>query len=87
MDRAREAAVKKRRTTTLTEGAKFTITALDVGTDAVRPGMMADLEAQRQALLVAAKLVLMRHNAGQSSLDYVSQHALDVAVKIAEAQF
>ena len=87
MDRARAAAVKQPSSTPITDGARFTITPLDVGSEAVRPGMMADVEAHRQALFVAAKIVLQRHNAGQSTLDAVSQHALDTAVRIAEAQF
>lgn len=84
MDRANEAVAQASRTPK-TDVAKFTITARDVGTEAVRPGHMAELEEQRQALLLAAQIVLQRGRRGQSKLDSVSEHVLETAIKVAGA--
>ena len=81
MDRAVFAAPQA----TITERSTFTITALDVGSPAVRPGCMADLEAQHQLLLVAAKGVLNRIQAGNFHVGAVFEYALEQAIKTSEA--
>lgn len=44
----------------ITEGATFTVTEKDLGTQAVRPGCMAELEDQRDVLLAASRMALAR---------------------------
>ena len=87
MDRASAQAVRQTSNTPKTDEVRFLITARDVNTEAVRPGHMAEMEEQRQVLLVAAKLVLQRAEAGKTTLDAISQFALESAVKMAEAEF
>ena len=65
----------------LTEASKFTITASDVGTEAVRPGCMEDLEQQRNVLLAAARMALKRIEDGGG--DAVATVALRAAVAAA----
>jgi hypothetical protein len=63
-----------------TQAATFTITPRDVGSEAVRPGHMADVELQRRALLLACKAVQGRIKAGlqmSAALEYM----LDVAIR------
>ena len=78
MDRANQ-AVTKASTTPKTDELKFVITPKDVGSEAVRAGHMAEMEEQREVLMVAAKLVMQRAAAGNATLDAVSQNALEVA--------
>lgn len=87
MDRASEQAVKKTSNTPKTDEVRFLITVRDVNTEAVRPGHMAELESQRKVLLVAAKVVLQRAAQGKTTLDSISEFALESAVKMAEADF
>lgn len=84
MDRANE-VLSQPQNAPRTNAAKFSITESDVGSEAVRPGHMADVEEERHTLLVAAKLVLLRHKTGKAKLDAISEVALDAAVKVAEA--
>lgn len=65
----------------LTEASKFTITAKDVGTEAVRPGCMADLEQQRNLLLAAAKMARKRLQDGGG--DALALTALNTAIAAA----
>lgn len=66
-----------------TQEATFTITARDVGTDAVRPGNMAQLEEERRAPLLACKAVLGRMREG-GSLSAVHEFMLECAVGACE---
>lgn len=86
MDRAGEQAVKKTSNTPKTDEVRFLITFRDVNTEAVRPGHMAEMEEQRKVLLVAAKVVLQRAATWKTTLDSISEFALESAVKIAEAE-
>ena len=72
------------RATPKTDFAAFTITAKDVGSPAVRLGHMAELEQERQVLLLTAKLILQRAKNGQATLDSVSEFSLGSAVKVVE---
>lgn len=66
-----------------TEAATFTITAADVGTRAVRPGCMADLEQQRDVLLIAARVALKR--VCDDNGDQVTALMLRAAIALARA--
>ena len=66
-----------------TEAAKFTITAMDIGTQAVRPGHMAELEEERLALLLACKATLTRIRSGVG-ISAMHEFMLEAAVKVAE---
>lgn len=59
MDRTPQEALAPS-STPRTDAAKFEITKLDVGSAAVRPGQMADLEERLKAILVAAHLIRAR---------------------------
>lgn len=52
------------RATPKTDFAAFTITPKDVGSQAVRPGHMAELEEERQVLLLAAKMAYRAMKSG-----------------------
>lgn len=80
MERHTVAAVAKPGFTPRTAEATFVISSLDVGSQAVRPGCMADLEQEREVLLLAAKLVLERIRRG-GALDSICEYALDAAIK------
>ena len=84
VDRANEQAVRKTSNTPKTDEVRFLITVRDVGTEAVRPGHMAEMEEQRKVLLIAAKLALLRAQRGKYELDGLTQFALEAAVKMAE---
>ena len=71
--------------TPLTQSVQFKITPKDVGSQAVRAGHMAELEERCHTLLVAAKLVQQRAQTGNTTLDAISEHALEAAVQIAGA--
>ena len=84
MERATEQQVERphvRAGTPATDAAKFIVTERDVGTEAVRVGHMAELEEQRQVLLLAAKLILGRIRAGQIQVGAVYEYALSMAIK------
>ena len=83
MQRATEQQVE-RRSTPATDAAKFTITQRDIGSEAVRPGHMAELEEQRQVLLLAAKLVLGRIRVAKIQIGATYEYALAMAIKQAE---
>jgi hypothetical protein len=85
VDRAKAAAVARPSTTPKTDALKFTITPKDVGSEAVRAGHMAEMEEQRQVLLVAVRLVLERARSGKATLDSISQFALETAEKMGGA--
>ena len=70
--------------TPITAGATFTITPLDVGSDAVRPGCMADLEQQHALLLIAGRAVLKRIQARKIEVGAVFEYALERAIQICE---
>jgi hypothetical protein len=78
VDRANETAVRAPKTAF----AKFVVTPRDIGSEVVRAGHMAELEEERHALLLAAKMVLKRAEAGVIKLDAVSEYALKAAVAI-----
>lgn len=67
-----------------TAAATFTITPRDVGSEAVRPGHMADLEERHQVLLLSAKLALRRIQASGAGIGAETEHALKVAIQMAE---
>jgi hypothetical protein len=66
-----------------TKEATFTITALDVGTPAVRPGHMAELEAENQVLVAACKAILHRLRAGGISIGATYEYMLHAAITAA----
>lgn len=70
--------------TPITERSTFTITALDVGSPAVRPGAMAELEQHHQLLLRTSKAVLTRIQNGNIQVGAVFEYALERAIRIAE---
>lgn len=72
-------------TTRITDSSTFLITALDVGTPAVRPGVAAQLEQERTVLLIAAKAVLAAAKVGAVELGPRHFAVLDTAVRVAEA--
>ena len=80
MDRAAAAVTAKPSSTPITEGARFRITDLDVGTEAVRPGCMAVLEDHRKVLLTAATVALHRIKSSKAPSDAVTQYALQTAI-------
>ena len=82
MERASAAAVGMG--TPITDSATFVITLLDVGSRAVRPGVMGDIELERAALLIAAKAVLRHIREGKVAIGAVQEMALETAVRIAE---
>ena len=84
MDRATSEVLEQRRQTPKTEGAKFVVTELDVGTVAVRHGHMADLEERHQVLLAAAKLVLTRVGEGKAVIGAAHEWALRCAIAMSE---
>lgn len=86
MDRANEVVVQVRKTPK-TDVAKFTITAKDVGSPAVRAGHMAELEEEHRALLIAVRIALQRGKSGHSKLDSITEHCLTAALRVAEAGF
>lgn len=70
--------------TPLTDAARFTITKLDVGSEAVRAGLAADLERERNMLLAASKLVLTQLRASRMAIGAAHEYALEQAIKLAE---
>lgn len=66
-----------------TEEATFTITALDVGSPAVRPGHMADLEAENRVLLAACRTVLHRIRSSGIAIGAAYEYALQAAITAA----
>lgn len=70
--------------TPLTAAATFRITGLDVGTEAVRPGCMAEVEEGRHVLLSAAKIVLRRLREGHISIGAAHEAALENAIRVVE---
>lgn len=72
--------------TPLTDAARFTITKVDVGSEAVRAGIAAQIEQDRLVLLGAAKLALRRLRASGTPFDGVAESMLDNAIKVAELQ-
>lgn len=86
MNRAAFDVVRGQKSTARTEDSTFTITALDVGTQAVRRGCMAVVEEERNVLLAAAKVALHRLQSRKpADMDGVAEFALEAAVKMAEA--
>lgn len=87
MDRAafEAAAPGKPSLTSITEASTFAITAADVGTLAVRPGCMAEVEQERHLLLVASKLILATLKAGKQ-LGSTYEFILEAAIRAAEAR-
>lgn len=69
-----------------TTAAKFVITPLDVGSEAVRAGHMADLEERHQVLLLSAKLVLERIRKGGVAIGAPYEFALQAAIQVAESK-
>lgn len=69
----------------ITDAARFVVTPLDVGSDAVRPGCMANIERDRQALLIASRMVLNRLRDGNIQIGAAYEFALQTAVTMAEA--
>lgn len=67
-----------------TDAATFVITAKDVGSPAVRPGHMAELEEHRQAMLLTCKLVLRRVRKGNIPIGAAYEMALEYAIKACE---
>lgn len=72
------ALAKTHSETPRTDSARFRITSLDVGSEAVRLGHMAELEHEHYVLITAAKLALHRL---QNSGDAVAVFALQAAIK------
>jgi hypothetical protein len=79
------AAQGKPSLTPITESSTFAITQKDVGTLAVRPGCMAEVEQERLLLLNAAKLILATLKAGKPAGPSY-QFILEAAVRAAEAR-
>lgn len=69
----------------LTARSKFTITAVDVGTEAVRPGVAEQLEQERDALLLAGEAVLERIRKSQIGIGAAHEFALEAAIRMARA--
>jgi len=69
----------------LTERSTFTITQLDVGSRAVRPGVAEQLEQERNALLVAGKAALAKIRESDIRIGAAHEFALEAAVRMAEA--
>lgn len=69
-----------------TVSATFEITARDVGSLAVRPGNMAELEQERDALLLACKLALSRIRTANVPIGAHYEFLLEAAVKATEAR-
>lgn len=85
MDRAAFEVTRGVRATPRTNESSFIITALDVGSAAVRPGCMAEVEEERNLLLVAAKVALNRLQDRKPILmDAIAECALETAIKTAE---
>jgi len=72
-------------TTCITDSSTFLITALDVGSPAVRPGVAAQLEQERAVLLIAARAILAAAKVGAVQLPPRHFAVLETAVKVAEA--
>lgn len=88
MDRAQQEfdAPQRFQPTRRTDEATFTVTILDVGSQAVRHGVAKQLEEERTALLLAAKLVLGRIRAAKIEIGSPYEFALEAAIRLAEAQ-
>lgn len=87
MDRVKQSQVERIATavkTPLTDAARFVITPKDVGSDAVRPGLMAELEHERYLLLCAARVALAHIKAGNIGIGAGYEFLLEAAVKVAE---
>lgn len=69
----------------LTERSTFVITASDVGTLAVRHGVAEQLEQERQALLIAGRLVLKRIREHDINIGAAYEAILESAVRMTEA--
>lgn len=67
-----------------TEEATFTITARDVGSAAVRPGHMAELEAEHRVLLAACKAVLHRIRSGGVAIGASYEYMLQASIMAAD---
>lgn len=74
---------ESRSATPLTDAGKFTITRLDVGTEAVRAGVVAEIEGDREVLIAAVKLALRRIE-GRFD-DALTVTALQGAIRVVEA--
>lgn len=72
------------RETPQTEAATFVITPKDVGSKAVRPGVMAELEQERRVLLLACRTVLNRIQGSKIAIGAHYEFMLESAVKAAE---
>lgn len=83
--RAEPASPYQRHSSHITDASTFVITPADVGSQAVRPGVSIQLEQERAALLLSAKLVLGRIRAGQVAIGAPYEHALEAAIRMAEA--
>jgi hypothetical protein len=66
-----------------TAEATFTITAVDVGSEAVRPGHMAELEVENRVLLEACKAVLHRIRSGGIAIGATHEYMLHAAITAA----
>ena len=67
-----------------TQESTFVITPKDVGTEAVRPGCMADLEERLEVLLTAAKLVQQRLEQSKIAIGAPYEYALKAGIRVAE---
>ena len=85
MDRAAE-AVTEPSNTPITDRARFRITDLDVGTEAVRPGAMAEVESGQRVLLAIAKLTLKRIRETNSRIGAAHEYALECAIRVVEGK-
>lgn len=77
-------AARKYSSTQLTDASTFTITQADVGSPAVRPGITAQIEQERAALLLTAKLVLVGIRGGKIDVAQPYVEALESVIRMAE---
>lgn len=70
--------------TPLTNAAAFAITKADVGTYAVRTGVAAELERERNMLLAASKLALKHIRTAKVGIGAAQEYALEQAIRLAE---
>lgn len=75
------AEVTEKPATPKTDAATFTITARDVGSKAVRPGHMAELEEERKVLLLTAITVLNRIRGSNIQIGAPYEFMLESAIK------
>lgn len=67
-----------------TDAARFTITKVDVGSEAVRAGVAAELERERNMLLAASKMALAHIRNGRVAIGAAQEFALEQAIRLAE---